>query len=48
MIRFVFKKITLGAGQGPQWLSLHAPLQQPRVSLVWILDVDMAPLIMPC
>ena len=30
-----------------EWLSLHALLQRPRVSLVWILGVDMAPLIRP-
>ena len=31
-----------------KWLSCRAPLQQPRVSLVRILGVDMAPLIQPC
>uniref|UniRef100_A0A9L0TE14 G-protein coupled receptors family 1 profile domain-containing protein n=1 Tax=Equus caballus TaxID=9796 RepID=A0A9L0TE14_HORSE len=29
-------------------VSLHAPLWRPRVSLVWILGTDMAPLIKPC
>ena len=37
-----------GADPVAEWLSLYAPLQQPRVSLVWILGVDMAPLIRPC
>ena len=27
--------------------SWHAPLQRPRVSLVWILGKDMAPLVRP-
>ena len=37
----------MGAGPRAQWLSSRAPLQQPRVSLVWILGADMAPLIRP-
>ena len=28
-----------------EWLSLHAPLQRPRVLPVWILGADMARLI---
>ena len=41
---------SLGSGAGPmaEWLSSHTPLQQPRVSQVQILGVDMAPLIKPC
>ena len=30
-----------------KWLGSHAPLQRPRVSLVWILGQNMAPLIRP-
>ena len=30
-----------------KWLSPHAPLQQPRVSIVQILGVDLAQLIRP-
>ena len=41
-------KLQAGAGPVAKWLSLHAPLRQPRVSLVRILGVDMAPLIKPC
>ena len=43
-------KFRYGAGAGPvaQWLSSRAPLQRPRVSWVWILGTDMAPLIKPC
>ena len=37
-----------GAGPVAKWLSPRAPLQQPRVSQVRILGVDMAPLIKPC
>ena len=37
-----------GAGPVAEWLSLRAPLGQPRVSLVQILGVDMALLIRPC
>ena len=37
-----------GRGQPvTKWLSLHTPLQPPRVSLVRILGTDMAPLIRP-
>ena len=36
-----------GAGPMAQWLSLHALLQWPMVSPVWILGVDLAPLIKP-
>ena len=48
-----FKKILTNFPQGKlscvaEWLSLHAPLQRPRVSLVWILGADMTPLIRPC
>ena len=32
----------------PEWLSSCALLQWPRVSPVWILGADMAPLIRPC
>ena len=46
---FTFHKIDfLGAGPVAAWLSSRAPLWQPRVSLVWILGSDMAPLIRPC
>ena len=37
-----------GAGLVAEWLRLHAPLRQPRVSLVRILGADMALLIKPC
>ena len=37
-----------GVGPVAEWLSLHAPLRRPRVLLVQILGVDMAPLIKPC
>ena len=37
----------IGAGPVAKWLSLHDPLQRPRVSLVQILGVDMALLIRP-
>ena len=37
-----------GAGPVAEWLSLHAPLRWPGVSLVWILRMDMAPLVRPC
>ena len=43
-----FKKLTYGAGPVAEWLSLHDPLQPPRVSSVQILDTDMAPLTRPC
>ena len=36
-----------GAGPVAEWLSSCAPLLRPRVSLVWILGTDMAPLIRP-
>ena len=35
----------LGTGPVAKWLSLCSPLRQPRVSLVWILGAEMAPLI---
>ena len=37
-----------GASPEAEWLSLHAPLQQPRVSPVQILGTDLALLIKPC
>ena len=37
-----------GASPVAKWLSSRAPLRRPRVSPVWILGADMAPLIMPC
>ena len=37
-----------GAGPLAEWLSLCTPLQQPRVSPVRILGVDVEPLIRPC
>ena len=37
-----------GAGRGAQWVSPHALLPWPRVSLVRILGTDMALLIKPC
>ena len=37
----------MGAGPMTEWLSLQAPLQWPRVSLVQILGADMAPLVRP-
>ena len=43
----VKKKDYSGAGMA-EWLSSQAPLQWPRVSLVGILGVDVAPLIRPC
>ena len=42
------KKLQAGAGPMAEWLSSHAPLQWPRISLVQILGADMAPLISPC
>ena len=36
------------AGPMANWLSLSAPLRQPRVSPVQTLGADMAPLIKPC
>uniref|UniRef100_A0A9L0R703 Uncharacterized protein n=1 Tax=Equus caballus TaxID=9796 RepID=A0A9L0R703_HORSE len=35
------------AGPVAEWLSSRAPLERPRVSLVWILGVDMAPVVRP-
>ena len=35
------------AGPIAEWLSSCAPLQWPRVTLVWILGADMAPLVRP-
>ena len=37
-----------GASPMAEWLSSHAPLQQPRVSLVRILGADLAPLVRSC
>ena len=37
-----------GTGPMAKWLSSHALLRRPRVLWVWILGVDMAPLIRPC
>ena len=45
---FLLKMGLLGDGPRAEWLSLRALLQWPRVSLVRILGVDMAPLIKPC
>ena len=39
----VFLKKEYGASPVAEWLSLRAPLRQPRVSLVQILGVDMTP-----
>ena len=36
------------AGPVAKWLSSHAPLRQPGVSLVRILGADEAPFIKPC
>ena len=41
------QKVNLGAGPMAEWLSLRAPLRRPRVLLVRILGVDMAPLVRP-
>ena len=41
-------RIGIGASPAAQWLSSCAPLRRPRVSPVWILGTDMAPLIKPC
>ena len=46
--RPVLKIQSLGSSPMAEWLSSRALLRQPRVSLVWILGVDMAPLIRPC
>ena len=37
-----------GAGPVARWLSSHTPLWQPRVSPVWILGTELAPLVKPC
>ena len=42
------KRGNSGSGLMAKWLSSCALLQQPRVSLVWILGADMALLIRPC
>ena len=42
------KYAIIGASSVAEWLSSHAPLQQPRVLPVKILGADMAPLIRPC
>ena len=47
-IEHCLKKIMCGAGPVAKWLSSHAPLRRSRVSPVWILGTDMAPLIRPC
>ena len=44
---YVHIKHTHGAGPVAEWVSSHAPLWQPRVSLVWILGADMTPLVRP-
>ena len=36
------------AGPVAKWLSLSTPLWRPRRSVVWILGVDLGPLIKPC
>ena len=41
-------EVTIGAGPVAEWLSSCTLLQQPRVSLVWILGADRALLIKPC
>ena len=45
---FQILKHFIGASPVARWLSLHAPLRQPKISLVRILGVDMAPLVKPC
>ena len=42
------KTVKHGASPVAEWLSLHAPLRWPRVSLVPILGADMALLMEPC
>ena len=44
----VYQEFGSGAGPIAAWLSLHALLQQPRVSLIRILGADLALLIKPC
>ena len=41
-------KADFGAGPVAEWLSSPTPLRRPRVSPVWILGADVAPLIGPC
>ena len=43
----VKRVIYIGADPIVEWLSSCAPLRRPRVSPVWILGADMAPLIRP-
>ena len=45
--RYVSESVMEGAGPGEKGLSSRAPLGWPRVSLVWILGVDTAPLVRP-
>ena len=42
------RNLVVGAGPVAEWLRSCAPLWQPKVSLVRILSVDMAPLVRPC
>ena len=42
------KLTVMGAGPVAKSLSSCTLLRRPRVSQVWILGVDMAPLIRPC
>ena len=44
----LFKTISHRADPVAEWLSLHAPLQRPRVTLVQILGADLASLIRLC
>ena len=44
---YYFKTNSFQAGPVAEWLSLRTLLRRPRVSLVWILGEDMAPLIRP-
>ena len=46
--RNVTKKLPTWAGPLAKWLSSCALLRRPRVLPVWILGVDMAPLLRPC
>ena len=48
MLPLVLQKDQLWGWPMAEWLGLCAPLRQPRVSLVRILDVDMVPLVGPC
>ena len=45
---FITKLYLEGAGPKAKWLSSHTLLQQPRVSLLWILGADMAAHVRPC